>query len=251
MNTSSSPMQAVRDHWEPMTRGFLLVEPATLVHTPKLAALAMRACTPRVLAHREELMPRLIDLGALDPDEQLIATEHWQAEVSVERPPVVCGWIDSAVDADALVGHIAHYLIGPDVNGKPVFWRYYDPRVFVLALAVFSAEQQRALLGPIQAWRFPWASHVWSVAGPGVESNPTDQPLGWPRSDQWSRINRSDAAEQVRLRLPPLPVQQAAQLPTVLDHLFHISAPYGGPVDIDKPLVDQVWQRLSSDVAGG
>lgn len=218
MKTPTPLMQAVPNHQELMTTGFLLVEPATLAHVPDLAALDMRACTPRVLAHREELMPRLIDLAALDLEGQRIATERWQEEPEVERPPAICAWIDSAVDADALAGHIARYLVGPGEGGQPVFWRYYDPRVLSLTLAVFDLTQRLALLGPVHEWCFAWGGHRWRSAGLGAEIvQPDDQPSGWPRPDQWPRINRSDIADQIRRRLPTLSVDQAAQLPAALD----------------------------------
>ena len=218
MKTPTPLMQAIPDHQELMTTGFLLVEPATLAHVPDLAALDMRACTPRVLAHREELMPRLIDLAALDLEGQRIAAERWQEEPEVERPPAICAWIDSAVDTDALAEHIARYLVGPGEGGQPVFWRYYDPRVLSLTLAVFDPTQRLALLGPVHEWCFAWGGHRWRCAGLGAEIvQPDDQPSGWPRPDQWPRINRSDIADQIRRRLPALSVDQAAQLPAALD----------------------------------
>ena len=218
MKTPTPLMQAIPDHQELMTTGFLLVEPATLAHVPDLAALDMRACTPRVLAHREELMPRLIDLAALDLEGQRIAAERWQEEPEVERPPAICAWIDSAVDTDALAEHIARYLVGPGEGGQPVFWRYYDPRVLILTLALFDPTQLLALLGPVHEWCFAWGGHRWRCAGLGAEIvQPDDQPSGWPRPDQWPRINRSDIADQIRRRLPALSVDQAAQLPAALD----------------------------------
>ncbi|KVE44515.1 hypothetical protein WS69_04135 [Burkholderia sp. BDU5] len=243
MKTSPPPMLPVPDHQALPTTGFLLVEPATLAHVPDLAALDMRACTPRVLAHREELMPRLIDLAALDPEGQRIAIERWQEETEVERPPAICAWIDSAVDADALAEHIARYLVGPGEGGHPVFWRYYDPRVLSLTLAVFDPIQRMALLGPVHEWRFVWHSHRWRSAGLGAEIVPLDaQPSGWPRPDQWPRINRSEIADQIRRRLPALSADQAMQLPAALDRAL-CSAGELDAMTTDA-LVDDAVQRM-------
>ncbi|WP_230947407.1 DUF4123 domain-containing protein [Burkholderia territorii] len=243
MKTPLSPMLPVPDDQELPTTGFLLVEPATLAHVPDLAALDMRACTPRVLAHREELMPRLIDLAALDPEGQRIAIERWQEEPRVERPPAICAWIDSAVDVDALAEHIARYLVGPGEGGQPVFWRYYDPRVLILTLAVFDPIQRTALLGPVHEWRFVWHGHRWSCAGLGAEIvAQDDQPSGWPRPDQWLRINRSEIADQIRRRLPTLSADQAVQLPAALDRAL------GSTDELDTTttdaLVDDVVERM-------
>lgn len=243
MKTPTPPMQAVPDHQELMTTGFLLVEPATLAHVPDLAALDMRACTPRVLAHREELMPRLIDLAALDLEGRRIATERWQEEPEVERPPAICAWIDSAVDVDALAEHIARYLVGPGEGGQPVFWRYYDPRVLSLTLAVFDPTQRLALLGPVHEWCFAWAGHRWRSAGLGAEIvPPDDQSSGWPRLDQWPRINRSEIADQIRRRLPALSVDQAAQLPAAFDEV--LCSADGQDAMTTDALVEDAVQRM-------
>ncbi|MPV69209.1 DUF4123 domain-containing protein [Burkholderia sp. BE17] len=226
-----------------MTTGFLLVEPATLAHVPDLAALDMRACTPRALAHREELMPRLIDLAALDLEGRRIATERWQEEPEVERPPAICAWINSAVDVDALAEHIARYLVGPGEDGQPVFWRYYDPRVLSLTLAVFDPTQRLALLGPVHEWCFAWAGHRWRSAGLGAEIVPSDdQSSGWPRLDQWPRINRSEIADQIRRRLPLLSVDQAAQLPAALDGVLCSAG--GQDAMTTDALVEDAVQRM-------
>ncbi|MFM0649854.1 DUF4123 domain-containing protein [Paraburkholderia bryophila] len=249
MNIPLSFIQADPEQRTLATRGFLLVEPTTLVYAPELATLGMRACTPRVLAHREELMPRLINLSELDPVDHQIAADHWHAEINVERPPVVCAWIDSTADTDELAAHIAHYLIGPNEDGNAVFWRYYDPRVFVLTLKILGTDQRQALLGPITSWQFAWAGHRWRVAGPNAEYAATEVITGWPRPEQWPRINRSEVADQIRRRLPSLTIQQAAQLPAVLDELLLAAAPDDGPANVDV-VVDDVWQHLSRDIAG-
>lgn len=242
-----SPMQAAPDFSGPLTHGFLLVEPTTLVHAPELAALDMHPCTPRMLAHREELMPQLIDLAALGDQARVLATESWAVERHVERPPVVCAWLDSEARADAISEHIARYLVGPAADGKSVFWRYYDPRVLALTFAIFDPAQRQALLGPIQAWQLAWAGHRWSVANTGARAADADQPLGWPRPEQWARINFSEAADRVLRRLPALSVEQTARLPAILDQAFSEAALNSDTKDMDA-LVEFASQHARSEL---
>ncbi|MBR8310951.1 DUF4123 domain-containing protein [Burkholderia cenocepacia] len=232
-----------------MTRGFLLVEPTMLIHAPDLAALDMRPCTPRVLAHREELMPHLIDLAALDAQSQGIAAAHWQEEVSTERPPVACAWLNTEASADMVVEHIARHLVGPGADGRPVFWRYYDPRVLSLALAILEPDQRRALLGPIDAWQFAWAGHRWFVDAPGPKAELAAQLAGWPRPDQWPRLDRSEVAEQVRQRLPALTSSQAARLPAAIDQALHELAvqDVAGTDALAEHAVQHVQQELLAE----
>ncbi|MBR8314373.1 DUF4123 domain-containing protein [Burkholderia dolosa] len=236
-------MSPAPDQQGPLKTGFLLVEPATLAHVPDLAALDMCACTPRALVHREELMPRLIDVAALDEEGRRIVTERWHEETTVERPPAICAWIDSAVGAEALAEHIARYLVGPGEGGRSVFWRYYDPRVLSLTLTVFDPAQRLALLGPAREWHFAWAGHRWRTARLGAEAaSPDDEPAGWPRLDQWSRINRSDIVDRIRRRLPIFPADRAAQLPAALDQFLRsVGEQDAGATD---ELVDAAVQHM-------
>ena len=233
----------------PLTRGFLLVEPTMLIHAPDLAALDMHPCTPRVLAHREELMPHLIDLAALDAQSQGVAAAHWQEEVMTERPPVACAWLNTEASADMVVEHIARHLVGPGADGRPVFWRYYDPRVLSLALAILEPDQRRALLGPIDAWQFAWAGHRWFVDAPGPKAELAAQLAGWPRPDQWPRLDRSEVAEQVRQRLPALTSSQAARLPAAIDQALHALAvqDVAGTDALAEHAVQHVQQELLAE----
>lgn len=250
VNTLSPSILSELDCPELLATGFLLVEPATLKHAPDLASLDMRACTPRPLSHREELMPRLLDIGELDPEAQRIATERWKEEAKADRPPVACVWIDSPVDADTLVEHIARHLVGPGEGGKPVFWRYYDPRVLSLALAVLDPLQRAALFGPSKAWHFAWAGHRWFCPGPDEESwSSIDQPSAWPRPEQWPRINRSEIADRIVQRLPVLPAEQAAELPAALDRALGLAA--GQAPMTAEALVDDMVRALRQEFVIG
>ncbi len=243
-----SQMQAASNLSGPLTRGFLLIEPAALVHVPELAEVNMRPCTPRILAHREELMPQLVDVAALDDEARALATECWMAEACVERPPVVCAWLDSEADADAISEHLARHLVGPGADGKAAFWRYYDPRVLTLTLAILDSMQQQALLGPIREWQFAWAGHRWSVTNAAIEAADGDRALGWPRPEQWTRMNHSEVADRVLRRLPALSVELATRLPATLDGLFSELELSSDTKDVDV-LVGFMSQRVRDDFA--
>ena len=226
---------------QPLSRGYLLVEPATVQYEPFLETLAMHPCTPRLLAHREELMPRLIDVASLPSDAQVEVTDLWHAEANAERPPVICAWLDCDVGIDELAGHIAHYLVGPGADGKPIFWRFHDPRVLCLVTAVFDSEQRAALMGLIKEWQFAWAGHHWSISGPGaVRDEFANDARGWPRPDQWPRIDRSILKTRVVERLPALSIETAARLPCELDGIFCEAAQMGDLGD-ENQLADYAW----------
>jgi len=245
-----SQMQAAPASSGPLMHGFLLVEPTMLVHVPELAALDMRPCVHRTLAHREELMPQLIDVAALDDEARVLATESWMAETHVERPPVICAWLDSDAGVDTVSEHVAQYLVGPGSGGKSVFWRYYDPRVLALTLAILDPAQREALLGPVKVWQFAWAGHRWSVtgAGAGAGAGDAEPSPGWPRSEQWTRINRSETADRVMRRLPVMSVEQTARLPAALDQLFSDVALNSDAEDVDV-LVEFMSERVCNDFA--
>lgn len=236
-------MRAVSDAPEPLTHGFLLIEPASLDRAPALKALDACACTPRVLAHREELMPRLIGVGALDESARTVVTDAWFAEIHTDKPPAICAWLDCDLDRETLARHIARYLVGPGVDGRPTLWRYYDPRVLSLVLAVVDPAQRQALLGPMRDWRFAWAGHRWNITGPGRIADLLDgHEPAWPRPEQWPRIDRSHAAVLLLDRLPALSAETAARLPAEFDRLFCDATRHNLAHTDD--LVDYAWHCL-------
>lgn len=233
-------MEPVQKH-PAMADGYLLIEPATISYTPILRSIPSVPCVPRVLAHREELMPRLIDLTAVEPDTRALLTDLWHEELDTDRPPVACAWIDSASGIDDLAAHLARYLVGPGTDGNPVFWRFYDPRVFSLTLAVFEKSQRDTLLGPVRNWQFPWAGHQWAVAGSGLPAETLEgRAPGWPRSDQWLRIDRSEIVTRVLGRLAPVQMDDAYHLPAALDRILTDVSTRGGLTSMDDQ-IDYAW----------
>ncbi len=182
--------------------GYLLIDPCNLDEYSFAEPLPMLHCTPASLTKSDEVMPRLIDVTKLSQHQQEALVEVMAVEVCGERPPLVCAWIETHLTAPALARHIIRFLVGPGADGNNVLWRYYDPRVFAMAMFKFSKQQSQALLGPVIEWRFPWCKRWWSVAGPGVESDPL---LGispaWPNDSQWTSLNRTAQVSRVMVAL--------------------------------------------------
>lgn len=180
-----------------MRTGFLLIDAAN-IDGESFNDLPMIGCVHRLLANSDSLMPRLIDLAALTPPQQDGLVEARQRELTCERPPVICAWINTLLDASALARNISRFLVGPGADNALVFWRYFDPRVFTLALAVFKPEQTQALLGGIMEWHFPWRGRWWRVGG---HSREADSLKGiapaWPTAIQWKSLENSSVMTRV------------------------------------------------------
>ncbi|HEY0077407.1 MAG TPA: DUF4123 domain-containing protein [Pyrinomonadaceae bacterium] len=101
--------------------------------------------------YRGELKPDIAEVAPylvrLEPDSDFT---HWV----VER-----GWgkhwgIFVAADADmrTMRRHFRTFLIVYDDTGKPLYFRYYDPRVLRLYLPTCNEEELRAVFGPVSSY---------------------------------------------------------------------------------------------------
>lgn len=156
----------------PFSHGYVLVETSTIGYASGLETLPSVPCAPAALSHRIELMPRLINLGALNPEQQIEIAEVMRDELDGDRPPVICAWLQSSWPVDRLADHVARYLVGPGANGSPVLWRYYDPRVISLATIVLEPVKLSALIGPVDTWALPAIGRWWTIKGSGREAPP-------------------------------------------------------------------------------
>lgn len=110
----------------------------------------------------------LAHLRGWDDEVMLLVEDLMQRELAVlmSLPPVEPGWTPAlereAADVPALPSfaqvhrHLRKFNVvyGPD--GRPLFWRYYDPRSLPPVLDSLDAAQQRAFLGPFEAaWVMP------------------------------------------------------------------------------------------------
>jgi hypothetical protein len=183
--------------------GFLLVDPLNIVADSFPQSVpAMLRCTPAALTNADDVTPRLIEVVALSEAEQGMLPELMRYETSGERPPVICAWLDTPLDADSLIRHLGRYLSGRRPDGRLSLWRYYDPRVFSLVMSRFPEDQRQALLGRILIWRFPWLKKWWAIRGTGREADPLDgHTPAWPTARQWTCLESSEIVTPLMLRL--------------------------------------------------
>ena len=137
-------MHAISFPDEVITHGQVLVEPANLDPRSPLHELPMRVCEVGRIKDADDLMPRLIDMATLSADQQQWMTTALRSAPHAEEPPILCAWLESVADPERLVRGLTRFLIGPGVEDRQVYWRYYDPRVLALTLQLFSDEQTRA-----------------------------------------------------------------------------------------------------------
>lgn len=232
----------------PLRDGYLLIEPGNLDPETFTEPPPMLSCTPAALCNADRLMPRLIDLAALSSQQQEDVTQAMRRETHSEYAPVICAWLACASDSAALQRHIGRFLHGPGADGKPVLWRYYDPRVFPLVMHAFSAEQSQALLGPITDWRFAWCGRWWSSTGSGVQSDPLDGIApAWPTQRQWALLEHSVLVREILTRWQAMasPISDAActnllqQIDTAL-----LDARQKWPIIAEHELADYALHRI-------
>jgi hypothetical protein len=194
-------MESIPDPRVDITTGYLLIDVANL---PELDCepINLIGCVPPALTNYQELMPCLVavDEMSLTQRQQLIKMLEYQR--ASEHAYAICAWLDSDLDIEELAVHIARFLSGPGPEGLPVFWRYFDPRVFATAMALFSPTQRDALLGPVKCWRFVWCRHWWHVKRTAAKSDSLfNHLIGWPTDHQWSKLVQSRVVNQVLEKL--------------------------------------------------
>jgi hypothetical protein len=210
-------MQAVSLPGDVITTGYVLVEPSSAGYHPILKSLPTHVCDTPMLKDAEELTPRLIDMAALTPEQQETVSTALRQEPEAAHPPTLCAWLETEADIDRLARAIARFLIGPGPEGEPIYWRYFDPRVFSLTMHLFSPEQRDALLGLVTQWRFAWCGHWWSIPGPGREVDGLEgiRPA-WPSSNQWNSLAHAPLLERVLRNLDKPPAAFTPQ--EILQH---------------------------------
>lgn len=182
--------------------GYLLIEPSNLAEDLKKVLPSTYACVPPFLWAAEDSMPCLLRLDKLTLTEQDMVSQLLDQETSEQYSPVVCAWLQSDKNTEELASYIARLISGYVPNEGQVIWRYYDPRVFILAAHLFTEEKGNALLGAIECWTFPWRRQWWCIqrTQPLSCSN-ADLELGWPDNTQWKLINKSRVFYRLHARL--------------------------------------------------
>jgi hypothetical protein len=59
---------------------------------------------------------------------------------------------ESNSDLNALRNHFRRFLTVHDASGKPLLFRYYDPRVLRTYLPTCNAEELKAMFGPVESY---------------------------------------------------------------------------------------------------
>jgi len=112
-----------------------------------------------------ELKPEHVCLyrGELEPDMAAVAPYLVKLEHDHAFTQLVCetGWgnhwgifalTSVEVDIRALRQHFRKFLMAYDPDGKPTYFRYYDPRVLRVYLPTCNTEETRTVFGPIRSY---------------------------------------------------------------------------------------------------
>jgi len=172
-----------------------------------------KLCVPVSMEKMRNALPLLVSVDSMQDGEREAINQMAMSELREEYPPYLCSWFGSEVSLDEVSGHMAqclHVRSGHD----SVYWRWFDPRVFVVAAHVMDEDQIDSLLGPIDEWHFPWLGEWWCLARSGTVPMITAQIRAVPREDQWhmltcsarittviGRIRTSDLAPESKLSL--------------------------------------------------
>ena len=194
-------MTPTTDPTAEITSGYLLIDTLNLPRSLDCGPLPLRVCAPPDLTNIMSLLPGVVSIEALNADQLLTVREIMKLQTAGRHPWAICAVLTSDLDIEELAKHIASSLSVVDDEGGAVLWRFFDPRVLSLVLAIYSAEQKNALLGPIREWRFAWRGHWWLASGEG------DSPdllrsfdVAWPTKVQWPLFRLSKLLDQVLLR---------------------------------------------------
>lgn len=121
------------------------------------------ASVPGLLKQLAEQQPEHVCLyrGELEPDMAEVAPYLVKLEHDAPFTEWVLdrGWgnhwgvfADSGADLDTLRRHFRRFLTVHDENGKPLLFRYYDPRVLRTYLPTCNVEELNTMFGPVQAY---------------------------------------------------------------------------------------------------
>lgn len=121
------------------------------------------ASIPDLLTNLDRCQPEYVCLyrGELEPDMEEVAPYLVQVEPGSEFAEwlVGQGWgkhwgvfAVSSEDLRAMRRHFRAFLIVHDNDGKPLYFRYYDPRVLRVYLPTCNAEELATVFGPVECY---------------------------------------------------------------------------------------------------
>ncbi|SAK88057.1 hypothetical protein AWB75_06017 [Caballeronia catudaia] len=111
-------------------------------------------------AFPSEHRPKLLEIDLSDPlgvallreAVRIAFADRNPAELARGHGQRVGGWLFSGAPIDDIVAHWSAVLLQRDERGQQRVLRFYDSRALSLMWPVLDAQQQRTLLGPVQAW---------------------------------------------------------------------------------------------------
>ena len=92
----------------------------------------------------EEVAPYLIRLGPEEEFTRWVMAEGWGRHWGI--------YAVSRADLRTLRTHFRRFLMVHDSEGKPMYFRYYDPRVLRVYLPTCNAGELKTLFGPVQMY---------------------------------------------------------------------------------------------------
>lgn len=185
-----------------ISSGYLLIDRLNLPSSLDCDPLPIRVCVPPDLTNIISLLPGLVNIESLNAGQLLTLREIMELQTAGRHSWAISAVLVSDGDIEELSKHIASLLSVVDDDGRAVLWRFFDPRVFSLMMAVYSAEQKNALLGPLREWRFAWRGQWWLINGEGaVPASLQSFDIAWPSKVQWPLLRLSKLLDQVLLQV--------------------------------------------------
>ena len=91
-----------------------------------------------------EVAPYLVKLDGDSPFTEWVLDKGWGNHWGV--------FAESGADLHSLRQHFRGFLTVHDASGKPLLFRYYDPRVLRTYLPTCSGEELNTMFGPVDAY---------------------------------------------------------------------------------------------------
>jgi hypothetical protein len=91
-----------------------------------------------------EVAPYLVELHADNPLTKVILSEGWGNHWGV--------FVQTAADLRAMRKHFRTFLMVNDADGKPLYFRYYDPRVLRTFLPTCNTREASIIFGPVRSY---------------------------------------------------------------------------------------------------
>lgn len=154
------------------TYGCGLIQDEQTRGVPPLAAAQAQALVPPALRKMPGLMPRLLDLSALDAagKTQVLASLNQAAHDGEDLWLALL--LQSERPADAVAAHCRSRMIVDIAGQGPCFFRFFDPRVLVQLSWLLDPGQLAWLCGPVQRFRFHLDGGWHALDRPDVDPAP-------------------------------------------------------------------------------